>query len=121
MPLTLYFRHENQQAMPEPLAAWESPPFLVFSSVQSLRAAADAQGLQELFYDGPEALFPNCTPGKATFLADAEELVWELACDQTDEPEDATTWPAGYSLLQFLTFWRLALNENGAHLELVHT
>ena len=120
MPTYLYFRHAQGLPMGEPLAPWESPASLVFPSVRALQEAADAQGLRQLFYDGPDALFPDCAPGKATFGADAEELVWELACEQTEEPEDATTWPAGYSLLQFLTFWRLALNEHGAHLELVH-
>jgi hypothetical protein len=117
----LYFRHAQGLPMDEPLAAWESPPSLVFSSVRALQEAADAQGLKHLFYDGPDALFPDFAAGTANFWADAEELVWELACEQTDDPEDATTWPAGFALLQFLAFWRLALNESGAHLELVHT
>lgn len=120
MALYLHFWHAQGLPMGEPLAAWESPPYLVFSSVQVLREAADSQGLKQLFYDGPDALFPDCAPGRAYFFADAEELVWELACDHTDDPEDATTWPPGYTLLQFLTFWRLTLNEHAAYLELVH-
>lgn len=121
MALHLHFRHAYGLPMGEPLAAWESPPSLVFPSVQALQEAADAQGLKELFYDGLESLFPGCAPGKANFWADAEELVWELASDLTDDPEDGTTWPAGYALLQFLTFWRMALNEHDAHLELIHS
>ena len=107
--------------MPAPLAPWESPVFVTFSSVKALQDAADAQGLKALLYDGPEALFPRCEAGTAWCWADAEEEVWELASQLTQDPDDATTWPAGYQLLCFLTFWRLALNESGAHLELVHT
>jgi|GEM_PF-6437271 len=121
MPVTLYFRPEDDQVMPEPLASWESPAFMMFPSVQTIQDAADAQGLRALFYDGSEALFPRCEAGTAWFWADAEEEVWELACELTQDPEDATTWPTGYELLHFLTFWRLALNAPGAHLELVHT
>jgi hypothetical protein len=120
MPLTLYYRNEDGMEMPEPLAAWESPAHVSFPSVHALQAAADAQGLKDLFYSGPEALFPDCATGTARFGADAEELVWELAGEHTEDPEDATTWPAGFGLLQFLVFWRLPLNEMGAHLELIN-
>lgn len=75
MPLTLYFRPENGQVVPEPLATWESPAFVAFPSVRALQAAADAQGLRALFYDGPEALFPHCEAGTAWCWADAEEEV----------------------------------------------
>ena len=77
--------------MPEPLAAWESPAHVPFSSVPALRTAADAQELKDLFHSGPAALFPNCAAGTARFGADAEELVWELACEHTEDPENATT------------------------------
>lgn len=121
MALTLHYRPANGQSVPPPLAAWESPAQLVFATAQQLREAADAQGLRELLCDGPEALFPGCTPGRAVFGADAEELVWEMASELTAEPDDARSWPAGFRLLCFLTFWRLTLNEQGAFLELVGT
>lgn len=107
--------------MPAPLADWESPAQLVFPTVQFLKAAADAQGLKTLFYDGPDALFPGCTAGLAFCWADAEEEVWELANEHSPDPEDSRCWPPHFELLCFLTFWRLGLNEPGAHLQLVHT
>lgn len=121
MPITLFFRPANGRPVPAPLADWESPAQLVFPAIEHLKMAADAQGLQALFYVGPDALFPDCAAGTAFFWADAEEEVWELAEQQSPDPEDARCWPPGFELLCFLTFWRLALNEPGAHLQLVHT
>ena len=120
MPFTLYYRPETGLPMPAPLAEWESPAQLVFPTMQALKATADAQGIKTLFYDGPEALFPDCAAGTAIFCADAEEEVWGLAVEHSPNPEDVRCWPPGFELLCFLTFWRLALNETGARLELAH-
>ena len=118
--MALYLQYRQATALPVdvPLAFWESPYCLVFSSAQQLTAAADAQGLAEMFHSGPQALFPGCQPGVSHLTADDEELIWELACEQTDGPENAMAWPAGYGLLCFLTFWRSALMDNDAFLEL---
>lgn len=118
MALYLHYRQAMPLPAEVPLAFWESPACLVFSSAQELMAAADAQGLAEVLYEGPRSSFPNCQPGVSHLTADEDELIWELACEQTDDPENAATWPAGYGLLCFLTFWRLALKEPGSCLEL---
>ncbi len=119
--VSVHFRHEDGLSMSEPEAAWESPAFLCFASVAELKAAAARQGVAGLLFDDEDALFPAATANTAVFGADAEELVWELACQHSDDPENAAAWPPGFELLAFLTFWRLPLLEAGARLELFHS
>lgn len=116
--VSLHFRPENGLPMPKPEAAWESPATLCFASIEVLKADATRQGIEVLLFDDLEGLFPKAAAGIAVFGADAEELVWELACGRSMEPENAEAWPLGFELLSFLTFWRLPLAEPGAYLEM---
>lgn len=100
-------------------AASALPVHLDFESVQQLKTLADAEGLASVLYATPDALFPDFKPQITSLVTDLEEEIYELAEAVTGGlPEDVEQWPTDYPLLRFLTYWRPALMEQGAYLEL---
>ena len=112
--------HENPAFPWNPVWYEDSlPAAMDFASAEQLQAEADAEGLADIVYLGPSAFFPDCKPQKSAMTGDLEELIAEQA-DAVGTTPDAGNkeWPTGYPLLRFLAWWRLALMENGAYLEL---
>ena len=100
-------------------AASALPVYIDFNSAQELKAVADAEGLASVVYAAPDTLFPDFEPQRTALVSDLEEEIYELAEEVTGGlPDDVEQWPTAYPLLRFLTYWRPALMEQGAYLEL---